>query len=544
MPIPMRRPAGPRLRLCPGLVAGPLVGFLLALPGAVGPARAEAPTVRLAAAAPMVPSLDDAALVDALSFGITPDDLARMRVMGREAWLEAQLHPPPGLRLPPDAQAAREAFTDEGSLLDRFSDLSARTKAAAALPEGEERRRALGGVRAATVKASGDRAIARTILAALSSPDQLRERLTWFWFNRFNVYAEKSHLGLLVGDYVDNAIRPHALGRFRDLLGAASRHPAMLGYLDNARNTAVRRNENHARELLELHTLGVDGGYQQGDVEQLARILTGLGYGLAPEPRMPPDRQRDYRRDGLFVFDPTQHDYGDKHFLGRTIKGRGYAEIEEALDILARHPATARHVSAALARAFLGAEPSVALVERLGRVFTEGDGDIARVVGALVRDPEFGTGAGRAFKDPARYVLSAVRLTYAERTIRNPITIQSWLKRLGQGVFGRTTPDGYPLDAAAWNGPGQMVARFEVARAVGTGTPALFAAPVEGAPPEAPKAPPPILHNDMYATVLRGRLGAPTLAALAQAKPGPEWTMLLLSSPEFMHGLAPQEALR
>lgn len=532
MPNPMRHLVGP---------------LALALLCAGAPARAEAPAAHAAVSAPVAPSVDDAALLDALSFGITPDDLARMRAMGREAWLDAQLHPPAALRLPPNAEAASAPFQDGSPLLDRYSDYIARLKAASALaPEGTPERRALGEeLRAATITASGERAAARTILTALTSPDQLRERMTWFWLNRFSVFVVKGPQGLLIGDYVDRAIRPNALGRFRDLLGAVVLHPAMLDYLDNARNTLARRNENHARELMELHTLGVNGGYTQADVEQLARILTGAGYGIAPQPRMAPDRQKDYRRDGLFVFDPTQHDYGDKRFLGRTIKGRGFAEIEEALDILARHPATARHVSTALARAFLGAEPSEALVQRLAGTFTKTDGDIARVVGTLVRDPEFGASVGRGFKDPMRYVLSAVRLAYADRTIQNPAPIQSWLKRLGAGMFGRTTPDGYPLDAAAWNGPGQMVTRFEVARAVAVSMPALFASPVAGAPPpEGPKPPPPALQNDFYASVLRGRLGAPTLAALAQAKPGPEWNMLLLSSPEFMHGLAPQEALR
>ncbi|GAB6841165.1 uncharacterized protein (DUF1800 family) [Methylorubrum rhodinum] len=529
MPIPMRR----------------LTGLLaLALLCASAPARAEVAASRPPAPARVAPSVDDAALLDALSFGITADDLARMRAMGREAWLDAQLHPAPGLRLPPEAQAASAPFRDETSVLDAFSAYSSQVKAVVPMPDGEERRRFAKEVGSTAIRA-GERAVARTILAALASPDQLRERMTWFWLNRFSVYQMKSHLRLVVGDYVDAAIRPHALGRFRDLLGAVLCHPAMLDYLDNAKNTAERRNENYARELMELHTLGVNGGYTQGDVEQLARILTGVGYGLAPEPRMPPDRQRDYRRDGLFVFDPTRHDYGDKRFLGRTIKGGGFAEVEEALDLLARHPATARHVSAALARAILGADPSEAMVGRLAGVFTDSDGDIARVVGALVRDPDFAAGVGRGFKDPVRYVLSAVRLAYGDRAIRNPTAIQSWLKRLGEGLFFRTTPDGYPSDAAAWNGPGQMVARFEVASLIGGGAPTLFASPVEGTPPpEGPKPPPPTLRNEVYATVLHGRLGAPTLAALAQAKPGPEWNMLLLASPEFMHGLAPQESLR
>lgn len=529
MLIPMRHLAG--------LIA-------LALICAGSPTRAEAPVARPLASAEIAPSVDDAALLDALTFGITRDDLARMRAMGREAWLEAQLHPGPGLRLTLEGQAASEPFRDEAPILDALSAYNARVKATTAIPKGDERQR-LSKENRTFLAQAGDRVIGRTILAALYTQDQLRERLTWFWLNRFNVYQSKAQLRLLAGDYVDTAIRPHALGHFRDLLGATLRHPAMLGYLDNAKNTAQRRNENYARELMELHTLGVNGGYTQADVEQLARILTGVGYGLTPEPRMPPDRQRDYRRDGLFVFDPTQHDYGDKIFLGRTIKGRGFAEVEEALDILARHPSTAQHVSTALARSFLGGEPSPALVGRLAGAFAQSDGDIARVMGVLVRDPEFAAGVGRGFKDPFRYVLSALRLGFPDRTIRNPAPIQSWLKRLGAALLGRTTPDGYPLDAAAWNGPGQMVARFEVARMIGGGGNAgLFLSLGDAAPPEAPKPPPPTYRTEFFETVLRGRLGATTLAVLAEAKPGPEWNTLFLASPEFMQGLAPQEAQR
>ena len=166
-------------------------------------------------------------------------------------------------------------------------------------------------------------AATRSILRSLYAPDQLRERMTWFWFNHFNVHQYKANLRLLVGDYEDNAIRPHALGRFRDLLEATLRHPAMLRYLDNADNAAGHINENYAREIMELHTMGVGSGYSQKDVEELARILTGVGINLRAEnPKLKPELQNQFFRDGLFEFNPARHDFGDKTFLGHAIKGQ------------------------------------------------------------------------------------------------------------------------------------------------------------------------------------------------------------------------------
>ncbi len=194
-------------------------------------------------------------------------------------------------------------------------------------------------------------AAARTILRALYAPDQLRERMTWFWFNHFNVHQYKANLRVLVGDYEDRAIRPFALGKFRDLLEATLRHPAMLRYLDNADNAAGHLNENYAREIMELHTMGVGSGYTQADVEALARILTGVGIDLKPEdPKLKPEQQSQLVREGAFEFNPARHDYGDKTFLGHAIKGRGLAEVDEAVDILVRHPATATRIFAARSR--------------------------------------------------------------------------------------------------------------------------------------------------------------------------------------------------
>src|SRR6202012_14307 len=164
----------------------------------------------------------------------------------------------------------------------------------------------------------------------------LQEQLTWFWFNHFNVHQYKANLRAMVGDYEETAIRPHALGRFRDLLEATLRHPAMLRYLDNADNAAGHINENYAREIMELHTMGVGSGYTQKDVQELARILTGVGISTKPEPpRLKPEWRKLYIRDGLFEFNPARHDFGDKEFLGHKIKGSGFAEVEQALDLIA-----------------------------------------------------------------------------------------------------------------------------------------------------------------------------------------------------------------
>jgi uncharacterized protein (DUF1800 family) len=206
-----------------------------------------------------------------------------------------------------------------------------------------------------------DQAIDARLLRAIESPRQLEEVMVNFWFNHFNVFAQKGLDRLWIGSYEEEAIRPYALGRFRDLLGATAKHPAMLFYLDNWQNTAPGSpgsrgqfkglNENYARELMELHTLGVDGGYTQQDVITLAKILTGWGF------RRPGQRLQAVNAAGRFIpvsqdtsgnsgffFDANRHDFSSKAFLGKTIRGSGIAEGEEALDILADHPSTARFI--------------------------------------------------------------------------------------------------------------------------------------------------------------------------------------------------------
>ncbi|HEX7156576.1 MAG TPA: DUF1800 domain-containing protein, partial [Burkholderiaceae bacterium] len=377
-------------------------------------------------------------------------------------------------------------------------------------------------------------AATRALLRDLYAPDQLQEQMTWFWFNHFNVHQYKHMIRPMLADY-EQTLRAHALGRFRDLLAATVRHPAMLTYLDNAQNGAHHINENYARELLELHTLGVDGGYTQRDVQELARVLTGFGVDLKDPAEGPPPVKRElagqYVRDGLFEFNPNRHDYGDKVILGRTIRGRGRDELDQVVDLLGRHPATARHVCTKLARYFVADEPAPALVERMTREFERSDGDIAAVLRVMFESPQFAASLHDRFKDPVHYVVSAVRLAYDGKPILNAAPMINWLNRMGEGLYNRATPDGYPLTESAWTGPGQLAVRFEIARAIGSGSAGLFKS--DGpAPVERPAFPQ--LANALYYSALKESLAAATVQALDQAASPQEWNMLLLSSPEFM----------
>ncbi|NVO06771.1 MAG: DUF1800 domain-containing protein, partial [Rhodoferax sp.] len=235
-------------------------------------------------------------------------------------------------------------------------------------------------------------AATRHLLRALYSPAQVQEQMTWFWMNHFSVHQGKSNLRAMLGDYEDSAVRAHALGKFRDLLGAVATHPAMLRYLDNDQNAAGRINENFARELMELHTLGVDGGYSQRDVQELARVLTGVGVRVASgDAGVKKELQAYYVHRGLFEFNPARHDFGDKQLLGQPLKGRGMDEVDAALDRLAAHPATARFISRKLALYWLNDTPPAALVERMAQRFASSQGDIASTLETLFNAPEFAT---------------------------------------------------------------------------------------------------------------------------------------------------------
>jgi uncharacterized protein (DUF1800 family) len=476
----------------------------------------------------------DMIFLDRLTFGVNASSAAHLQALGAERWLNEQLHPLASSALPEPAQSQIEAMADvHKPLRDIMVSFDAQAKSANQVTDPDQKKAA----QQVYQQAMNERmrqAQARSVLQALYAPDQLRQRMTWFWFNHFNVHQHKANLRILVGDYEEQAIRAHALGKFRDLLIATLRHPAMLRYLDNTDNANGRLNENYAREIMELHTMGVGSGYTQADVEALARILTGVGIDIKPEdPKLKPELQPQLIRDGAFQFNPARHDYSDKTFLGRQIKGRGFAEVEEAIDILVHSPATATHLAKQIATYFVSDNPPDSLVQKMAQTFRSSDGDIAQVLATMVHAPEFSASLkpGVKFKDPVHYVFSAIRLAYDDKVILNTQPIQNWLNRLGEGLFNHETPDGYSMVAASWNGPGQMTLRFEIARQIGSGSAGLFK---QDGPNAMEKPAFPLIQNALYFNGLRQTLGPATLSALDQAVSPQDWNTLFLSSPEFM----------
>ena len=448
---------------------------------------------------------------------------------GSDRWLAAQLRMTDATL--PAAAAAQVAAMRIGRepLAALVVEEDAASHAANALTDPVQKKAAQDAYQK-SMNALADEARARSILRDLYAPDQLREQMTWFWSNHFNVQAGKRDVRAMVGDYEDT-IHAAALGRFRDLLAATLHHPAMLRYLDNDQNAAGHINENYAREIMELHSMGVGSGYSQADVQELARILTGVGVNLKPDaPKLKPAWQPLYVRAGLFEFNPARHDFGDKHFLGHTIKGSGLGEVDQALDLIARSPATAHHVSEQLATCFMGDAPPAAIVDRMAATFRQSDGDIAQVVRTMVRSPEFAASLGHAFKDPVQYAVSAVRLAYGDRVILNAQPVIGWMNRMGEGLYNHETPDGYPLSSAAWSGPGQLATRFDIARQIGGGSSGLFRA--AGATADQPAFPQ--LQNALYYDGLSASLTPATKQTLTQATSPQEWNALFLSSPDFM----------
>ncbi|KQQ45800.1 hypothetical protein ASF61_19280 [Duganella sp. Leaf126] len=484
------------------------------------------------ARAPQLTPAQLPAAVNRVSWGVNQGTWQQVQTMGYDAWLTQQLHPARAV-LPAAAQAQIDALSIAAKPLPQLvAEIDQQRKEADKSADDEQKKAAQKAYQQALNNLARE-AATRSLLRDLYSPNQLQEQMTWFWMNHFNVHAGKSNLRVLVGDYEETAIRPHALGKFRDLLGATLHHPAMIRYLDNEQNAANRINENYARELMELHTLGVDGGYSQRDVQELARILTGVGVNFGDtEPKVRKELQAQYVRRGLFEFNPNRHDYGTKQFLGQPVRGRGLAEVDEALDRLCRNPATARFISRKLAMYFVADEPPPSLVDRMAQVFRSSDGDIAAVLDTLFRSGEFAQSLGKKFKDPVHYVVSAVRLTYDDKVVLNTAPMLGWLNRMAQPLYGRQTPDGYALTQSGWASPGQMTTRFEIAKAIGSGNAGLFK--TDG-PQPVERAAFPQLASAFYYQTLQSTLAPKTRQALDQATSPQEWNTLLLSSPELMH---------
>jgi uncharacterized protein (DUF1800 family) len=366
-----------------------------------------------------------------------------------------------------------------------------------------------------------DAAEARVLRDVLSRR-QFQEVMVDFWFNHFNVFSGKGLDDVWIGNYEQQAIRPFALGRFRDLLFATTKHPAMLVYLDNTLSTAPGSpgargkqkglNENFAREVMELHTLGVDGGYTQEDVITLARILTGWTLN-APDARAYPEYAA--------VFEGGRHDYGPKVFLGHVMKSRGKAEGEEALDILAHSPATAHHIGFELAQYFVADDPPPTLVDRLAARFIETDGNIREVLKSLFSSHEFWDSASQKYKTPHQFIVSAVRA--ANVTVVKVRPLLAAMDQLGMPLYGCLTPDGYKNTEDAWLSPDATNRRIAFAIALARGEVPLYDA--RGAAHAVDAAP----LQQLFGSTLTD----PTRQAVIEAPQGLR-AALILGSPDFM----------
>lgn len=479
----------------------------------------------------MLPILrrDDALWLSRVSFGLDSASVADYRRLGRERFLDRQLHPHDVTLPPPIAAEIAALAVTHADPEHWIVDVNARYKVINAMADGPDKEQAR-----KTLNDKGNKlayeAIRRDLLRAVYSPAQLQEEMIWFWLNHFSVFQSKANLRWLVGDYEERAIRPHAFGHFKELVLVTLEHPAMLQYLDNNQNAAGHVNENYARELLELHTLGVDGGYAQQDVQNLARVLTGVGINVGDAPKLKPEWQRLYLRKGAFEFNPARHDFGGKSLLGRTVEGKGFAEVEDAVNLIVAQPACARFISRKLAIYFIADNPPPALVERMAQTFMRSDGDIAAVLRTLFLSRELDAALGGKFKDPMRFVVSAVRFAYDGRPISNTRPMFNWLNSLGEASYGHQTPDGYPLTEINWASSGQMSRRFEIARAIGAGNAGLFD-PEDGTAASGTGFPQ--LSNRLYFEAIEPFLAARTKDALTRANSQQEWNTFLLSSPDF-----------
>jgi uncharacterized protein (DUF1800 family) len=483
------------------------------------------------AGSPASLSPDDAAWLRRDSFGLDTAAVAQFRDLGRKALLEKQLDNRIGDTLPAPIAAQIASYESFYTPLDQLLfSIQQEQQQIKAMPDGPDK---VAANKALQTRGNqiGQEAQQAEMLHAIYGPNQLKEQLVWFWLNHFSVYAAKGRVRWELADYEQNVIRPHALGKFRDLVMATLESPAMLEFLDNAQNAKGHVNENYARELMELHTLGVNSGYTQQDVQQLALILTGVG--IAPTNGQPekfgPKVAPLLVKNGLFEFNPQRHDFGDKVLLGKKIKGSGFDEVQQAVDLIVGQPACAQFISRKLAEYFVSDNPPPALVAKMAHTFRRSDGDIAQVMRVMFESRDLVANAGKKFKDPSQFVVSSVRLAYDGTPIVNAQPLVGWLNQLDQPLFGRITPDGWPLDNASWSSSGQMAKRFDIAHAIGTGNNQLFTP--AGSTTRAAGFP--MLTTRLYYDAIEPNLSAATHDALAKATSQQEWNTFLLSSPDL-----------
>jgi uncharacterized protein (DUF1800 family) len=464
-------------------------------------------------------------VLNRFAFGPRPGEVERVAHVGAHRWLEEQLAGPPESPLLEAALVPhRSAFVPPAQLVDDWlgedEDGGARTMRDIRRDARPQFREHL--ERLATAELTRD----------ILSQRQLEAVMTDFWANHFNVFASKGYVRLFEGDYLERAIRPNALGKFPDLLLATARHPAMLMYLDNDESrrevSGGRRrrglNENYARELLELHTLGVDGGYTQADVQNVARILTGWSV----------SRGSGYH----YQFVRRAHDRDAKVVMGVEFPaGEGEAEGVKMLGLLARHPSTARHIARRLCARFVEDMPPPGCVNAASAAYRESDGDIRHVLRAIIDEPSFWAARGRKLKTPLELVASSARALSAMPD--GSLALSKTLDRLGEPLLRERVPTGYPDTEPEWASSGGMLVRLSFASDLASNrVPGLEVRWAEQAPASLPL-------NELIARLgqqlIGAEPGAQTLAIVREEAgtiEDPEQrraavVALLLGSPEF-----------
>ena len=393
-----------------------------------------------------------------LGFGPCPGQVEQIEKTGLENWIQAQLHPEnigdpvvearlgqfPALRLgaaelldqyPPQDIAAKRLGMKVEEYQKHLQDLAKQPGGTSSLPFKDQNQIV-------------NELMEAKMVRAVYSERQLAEQLSDFWFNHFNIFIYKDADRWYLIPYERDAIRPHVLGKFRDLLEATAKSPAMLFYLDNSSSA-----DPHAFERLKLHTLGVDGGYKQEDVIEVARAFTGW---TIESPRENP----------VFYFDDRIHDPDRKRVLGKNIKGGGIKDGEQVLDLLAKNQNTARHISLQLAEHFVSDDPPPALVARMAKTFEKSKGDIRAVMTTMIYSPEFWSRAAfRAkVKTPFELVASTTRALGAD--VDQPLQLAQWVVRIGEPLYQCLTPNGYSDKAAAWVSTGALLNRVNFAVAL------------------------------------------------------------------------------
>jgi uncharacterized protein (DUF1800 family) len=391
-----------------------------------------------------------------LSFGARPGDVDRIRQMGVDRWIEQQLRPASIADTAVESRLARfDTLTmSNAEMMETFYRPIVEARRERKKEDADRDPQMMREMRRQSQKVmrqlSGQR-----ILRAVESERQLHEVMVDFWMNHFNVLAGKGIDRFLLTSYERDAIRPNIWGRFDELVLATAKSPAMLFYLDNARSMRGKINENYARELMELHTLGVDGGYTQKDVTELARVLTGWSI------------RRPKEGDAGFVFRRGQHDRDAKTVIGVKLpSGGGIEEGERIIRILANHPSTARHIAYKLAQRLVADEPPPALVERVAKRFLDTKGDLRETVKAVITSPEFWD--EKVFrskvKSPFEYAVSAIRALGGK--VENPLPLARELQKMGQPLYFAQPPTGYSDSADAWVNSGALLNRLSFALAL------------------------------------------------------------------------------